>query len=221
MRFALLFKGIYYILIWCVILSSVHCGKLKDAYKVYKKDDIHSQCISLDKLQEAQAERDACRHRLGEIFTKNAELEIYIEELQQTLEAREAEIVSIRNEMSIRIALVENRLHRYTSQTHAETIPPPLHILQGQRSHHAPPVPALNRPSHAQFHQNMDPPAPRMPVPRQAPQAQEVPLQHTPRMISSESPAFQRMVRANKSYNDLRRRQQRQQGGGGSGGGQI
>lgn len=204
-----------YLIMILFITQFAECGKLKDAIKAYKSDDIHSQCVSIDKMQEAQAQRDACRSRLNQIFTKNGELEIYIEEIKQLLEAREAEIISIRNEMSIRLALVENRVKRYTSQTNQQHIP--QHVFQRPNV----PVPSSHQ-QYPQQQQNFEAHQQRMHTPHQPqppPPVPDIPPTHvTPRMISSESPAFQRMVRAHKSQNDLRLRQQRQYG---TGGGQI
>lgn len=179
------------LLLFITLIPLIYAGAFKDVFSKKGKErqeDPHEECMPKNEFTITKRERDNCRSRLTEVMTVNYELEMERDDLKIAIER-------LQSENTRRILRMENslrELENHREVVHHPSVPPTPFVPQGYTPR-PPPLQMYPRqvfPPHAQV----------TTVPLQQPQM--------PNVISSQSPGFQRALRANKSYNDMRRRQQ-------------
>ena len=188
---------VFFFVLFIILLQGVQAGGFKDVFGKKgkeKQEDVHAHCVSKMEYDMVLRERDACRTRIKEVMEVNFELEMERDDLKIAIER-------LQTENTRRILRMENNLRHLELQ---QNEPHPLTPLLPQPydpTRQTPPLPPL-------FSRNVFtvPTQVNMPGNMGSPPLQST-QRRTPQVISSESPGFQRALRANKSYNDMRKRQ--------------
>ena len=197
-------------LLFMTFLPAIYAGNFKDVFGGSKKgkekavEDPHQNCVSKAEYALTVKERDRCRARLHEVMEVNYMLEMERDDLQIAIER-------LQNENGRRLLRMETRVRELEQQERSPILPPSQTIpLHHQQLYDAVPAP-LQMGLHHQRSGLASTSQPMHPPPQSVPR-------RVPNVISSQSPGFQRALRANKSYNDMRRRQQAEHGPSGSAG---